>query len=156
MPVKAFQVKESEDMAVKRFKGVPIYTDAKRMLDALDEVDTAIEKGTMKPIDIPDLEEKILEATNAIHYYEGIAVPESLSESKPHFRAWLKMQYGEEAETVHSSLDEDARDVEYSTLMEWLDEVDPKSEEFKKYLRLWKEEVKKDLIWAQTQYGYYE
>ena len=141
---------------VERFKGVPIYADREKMLDALGEVDVAIEAGVMKPIDIPDLEEKILEATRAKSYYEGIPVPESLRDCKPHFRAWLKMQYGEEAESVYSSLDEDARDVEYSTLMEWLDEVDPKSEEFKKYLRMWKEEVKRDIDWAITQYGKYE
>lgn len=154
MPVKTFQTKEPGDTApTKEFKRVPIYADRKKMIEALDNVDRAVEAGSLSPSDLPELEEKILEATNAIHYYEGIAVPESLSESKPHFRAWMKLKYGDHAESEYKAMDSDDLDYEYDNLMVWLEEVSPNSKDFKEYLRLWKDEVKKDITWAQTQYG---
>ena len=141
---------------IKKFKGVPIYADRAKMLDAIDDVDIAVKAGTLKPVDIPELEEEILSITRAADYYAGITVPESLEEAKPHVRAWYRARYGEDADSKYHYASEEEKDREYNTLIEWLRRVDPDSDEFRAYLRIWKEEVKKDIAWAAREYGSYE
>ena len=141
---------------IKRFKGVPIYADREKMLKALDEVDTAIESGILSPADLPKLEEEILQFTRASHYYEGLTVPETLREEKPHYRAWLILKHGDDAYTIYQYMAETKKNEEYENLEKWLARADPKSDLFKKYLKIWKDEVTLDIEWAIDHYGPYE
>jgi len=140
---------------VKSVHGVNLYEDIAKMIESLKTVEKKLLNGPLAPSAIEEIEEAILEVTKASTFYEGIHSPASLREHKPRFRAWMKLKYGDRAESVLQFMTSDEIDEEYSDLEDFLNSVDSKSTAFQRYLSLWIEELELDLIFAGANYGFF-